>query len=141
MSTDFLMNLGSGRYRTIQGDEENQIYVDTGDIDIPNGKINLIAAPATDQQTGQKLYVSLMLRQGEWFGDVSAGFPYRIFAKYKTEQAVFNTLMRSYILSQDNVVRLVEYKSELNAYTRKLDIYFEAAIAGQATTTQVEFSF
>lgn len=96
---------------------------DTHDIVFINGD-----CPITDGQkttVAQRLKVRLQTFLGEYFLNTSIGVPYyqRIFGKIKNKSTI-DTIFQREILSDEGVIEITSYRSDLDVSTRYLEVTF-----------------
>lgn len=96
---------------------------DTHDLVFING-----AVPVTEGQritVAQRLKVRLQTFLGEYFMNTSIGVPYyqRIFGKIKNKSTI-DTIFQREILSDEGVIEITSYRSDLDVSTRYLEVTF-----------------
>lgn len=101
----------------------------TGDIDLTEGRLSLIT---TEQElTRQRLLITLRTYKGEWYLDLSLGIPYFQRILRRGSKTVADTIFKSAINADDNVLSINSFSSTLNS----AGVY---SLAFQVTTTSGE---
>ena len=87
------------------------------------------------QTVGQRLKVSLLTYQGEWFLDEDLGVPYyqEILGRPRSKQ-VIDTIFQKTILDDPDVISLLEFESELDS-ERLYTMRFKVNVTGDITET------
>jgi hypothetical protein len=84
-----------------------------------NAEDFLVNSPAT---VAQAVMTALMLFQGEWFLDVTAGMPWSTQVLGYNTQSLYDRAIKTAILAVQGVQSIVSYSSSLNASTRVLTV-------------------
>lgn len=100
-----------------------------GDIDLTEGRLSLLT---TEQElTRQRLLINLKTYRGEWYLDLSEGIPYFQRILQRGSKTVADTIFKSAINDDDNVLSINSFTSTLNS----AGIY---SLSFQVTTTSGE---
>jgi hypothetical protein len=92
----------------------------SGDYTFGHGSLDfLVDSPAV---VVQAISTALKLFQGEWFLDSGAGMPWSTQVLGYNTQALYDTAIKSKILSIQGVNSIVSYSSSLNRKTRLLTV-------------------
>ena len=79
----------------------------------------LVNSPAA---VAQLIQTALLLFQGEWFLDTSAGVPWFTQVAGNNSNTVYDPIIKQAILNVTGVLNIVSYSSSLNTATRVLTI-------------------
>lgn len=93
----------------------------TNDLDISSGSLELF----TDNLSvvAQRVKVAILIRQGEWFRNITEGVPYyQEFFTRKNNKPFIDQFMISYISRVEDVNRVVFYESSIDIARRILNI-------------------
>lgn len=92
----------------------------TGDYKFGHGRLDfLVDSPAT---VAQAVLTALKLFQGEWFLDSNAGMPWNSQVLGYNTQPLYDTAIKSKILSITGVKSIVQYSSSLDHSKRALSV-------------------
>jgi hypothetical protein len=92
----------------------------TGDYRFGHGKQDfLVDSPAT---VAQAIQTGLLLFQGEWFLDIEAGMPWGTQVLGYGTQPLYDTVIKSKILSITGVKSIITYSSSLSRAKRALTV-------------------
>lgn len=112
---------------------------DDGDVVIVNGSPQYI--DTIEQSSKQQTLISLSTYKGEWDFNILAGIPWiknennNVSVLGKGTKQLLDSLVQQDILDRENIVRIVEYESILDAATRKLSLSFTAETNEGSTIT------
>ncbi len=120
------------------------LYLDpaTGDLDLTNSRVRL--TQNIEEAVRQKLEITLRTFRGELFSNINFGVPYlenednpvQLFGE--ASQIVFDTEIKSQILSVEGVVDILSYNSFLSPIDGILDINFKATTESGEVISPVE---
>jgi hypothetical protein len=79
----------------------------------------LVDTPAT---VAQAVLTALLLHQGEWFLDLTAGMPWETQVLGYGTQSLYDAAIKNEILNVQGVLSIVSYSSSLNKTTRALSV-------------------
>jgi hypothetical protein len=107
-------------------DSDNDLFLLNGDIAV------IIAAP----EAGQDIKTKLQTFQGEYFINTTFGVPYyqTIFQK-PANIGIFDTAIRSMILSSPEVAKITKYQSAINSFKREYTVTFTVTLLDGGTAT------
>lgn len=92
----------------------------SGDYTFGHGPTEfLVNSPAT---VAQAVTTALLLHQGEWFLDVTAGMPWETQVLGYGTQSLYDSAIKATILGVEGVQSIVSYSSSLNRATRALTV-------------------
>lgn len=106
----------------------------TGDYSFGLGPSEfLVNTPAT---VAQAVLTALLLHQGEWFLNITAGMPWETQVLGYGTQTLYDAAIKSAILGVEGVKQILNYNSSLNTKTRNLTVNVTIdTIYGEATIT------
>jgi len=89
------------------------IYLDpsSGDISITDGLLRL--TETVDEDTRQRLSITLGTYRGEWFLDISLGLPYFQMVLKGNGKEFADSLIKQAIRQDEGIVTLIDYSSEI----------------------------
>lgn len=91
-----------------------------GDYTFGHGKLDfLIDDP---DAVAQAIQTALLLYQGEWFLDTTAGMPWSSQVLGYNTQALYDTAIKAKILSVTGIKSILKYSSSLNRALRALSV-------------------
>jgi hypothetical protein len=95
----------------------------------------------TPQTVAQAIQTALLLYQGSWFLDVTAGMPWLQKVIGYGTQSLYDSALKTCILGVEGVASIVSYSSFLNIATRQLTVNVTVnTIYGVAAVTNVPVS-
>lgn len=103
---------------TLYGD----FYFDpsTGDLDISTGIKIIDSNPVSLRQ---RLWMSFNVWQGDWYFDISYGFPYRSYVGNKVLKVVLDNRIKETIRQQPDVLSIEDFRSTLDGAKRSYTAY------------------
>lgn len=90
-----------------------------GDYTLGTGADFYVNSP---DAVGQAVLTMLRLFTNEWFLDLSDGTPWRTEVLGKYTQKTFDTVIKQRILASQGVSAILDYTSEFDGETRKLNV-------------------
>lgn len=103
----------------------------TNDLDVSQQRVRLTTTET--EEIASRVKVALLMRRGEWFEDVSLGFPYRVIASVKNNKAFFDSFLQAYLLTIPGVAQVVDYVSTVDSNTRIIDARFSVRTTNNNT--------
>ena len=116
-------------------------YVDpvTNDLSLVAGDIRYTNL---EEQTRQRLFITLNTYRGEWFPNRFYGIPYlinddnNIQLLGKSREGLLGAFIRSAILGTDNIEELISFNVREDPLTRTVKVEFEATMTNGKSFTQ-----
>lgn len=95
----------------------------TGDLLLSDGRLSLVEGV---EAIAQRLDGRLSLWQGEWFGDLTAGVPYRRFLGEKGAERLAESSMRQAIATCPGISAVEVFTFSIDKRTRAATLTFRA---------------
>lgn len=87
----------------------------------------------------QRLKIKLQTFRGEWFMDQTIGLPYfQTILKRGVSKATIDTIFQEQILSEPDVVEIVEFNSIIDIQTRTYQLSFKVRTNENQTTNYID---
>lgn len=104
----------------------------SGDVEIRNNKIQMIADDELARQTIQYL---LSTNKGECFYNENEGINFRNLLGKNVEDDTVKSELLDGLMQINDTFAITDFSTERNAETRKLDVKFTASTADEETVT------
>lgn len=117
----------------------------TGDVAYENGTVTLITEPK--KRVRQELEITLRTFIGEWFNNLEfGGINRRFIGNIGVSKIEVDAFYRSVILSNPEVIEIVDFYSTLNPISRQYDLEFtvrtyegEVSVVSSSASNEVEY--